>query len=51
MIKGVTQTIENEAKSTKGWILCYAALDGSVLGNILAGKEVIREGEAVIRIG
>ena len=40
--KGVTKTIKNEAKKQKGGFL--SMLLRSLLGNILAGKEIVRAG-------
>ena len=53
MIKGVSKTIENEAKARKGGLrrILLGALGTSLLGNTLAGNGVIRTGEGVIRAG
>ena len=44
--KGVTKTIKNEAKEQKGGFLSMLlrTLGVSLLGNILAGKEILRAG-------
>ena len=44
--KGVTKTIKNEAKEQKGGFLSMLlrTLGASLLGNILAGKEILRAG-------
>ena len=46
LLKGVTQTIKNEAKEQKGGFLrmLLGTLGVSLLGNILAGKGIIRAG-------
>ena len=45
LVEGVRFTIENEAKGQKGGFLPLL-LGDNLLGNILAGKEVIRAGES-----
>ena len=47
LTKGVNETVENAVKEKKGGFLLMLAptLGVSLLGNILAGKEVIRAGE------
>ena len=51
LLKGVSETIRNEAKEQKGRFLSMllGTLDASLLGNILAGKGTNRAGEGVIR--
>ena len=46
LLKGVTKTIENESKEQKGGFLCMSlgALGASLLGNLLAGKGIVRAG-------
>ena len=46
MLKGVSETIKIEAKEQKGGFLSMllGTLGASLLGNKLAGKEVIRAG-------
>ena len=53
MIKGVSETIKNEAKEQKrGFLsLLLSTLDASLLGNLLEGKGTIRAGEGTIRAG
>ena len=62
LFKGVSETIQNEAKEQKRGFLnmLLGTLDASLLGNILAGTEVIAKrqsrgintaGEGVIRAG
>ena len=62
LLKGVSETIQNEAKEQKGGFLSMllGTLGASLLGNILAGKGTIakrqgrgikRPGEGVIRAG
>ena len=46
LTKGVNETVENAVKEKKGFLLMLAPTLGvSLLGNILAGKGVIRAGE------
>ena len=47
LLKGVSETIHNEAKEQKGGFLSMlvGTLDASLLGNILSGKVVIRAGD------
>ena len=46
LLKGVTKTIENEAKVQKGGFLSMllGTLGASLLGNLLSGKGIIRAG-------
>ena len=46
LIKGVSETIQNEAKEQKGWFfsILLGPLGASLLGNMLAGKGVNRAG-------
>ena len=44
LLKGVTKTIKNETKEQKGGFLSMATLGASLLGNILAGKGIVRTG-------
>ena len=46
LLKGVTKTIKNETKEQKGWFLSLLlnTLGASLLGNILAGKGIVRAG-------
>ena len=50
LIKGVVQTIKNEAKEQKrgffSMLLC--TLGASLIGNLLTGKSTIRAGEGAI---
>ena len=50
---GVSETIKNEAKKQKGVFLSIllGTLGASLLGNMLAGKGVIRAGEGTARVG
>ena len=43
LLNGVTKTIKNETKKTKGGFLIIGA---SLLGNLLAGKEIVRDGSS-----
>ena len=57
LLKGVTETIRNEAKEQRGGFLgtLLGALGASLLGDLLtknlSGKGTIRAGEGVIRVG
>ena len=44
MLKGVSETVKNEAREQKGGFLSMllGTLGASLLGNILAGKEAIK---------
>ena len=46
LLKGVTKTIKNETKEQKGGFLgmLLGTLGASLLGNILAGKGIVRAG-------
>ena len=51
LIKSVSETIENEEEKQKSGFLVILSgtLGATLLGNMLAGKEVIRPDEEVIR--
>ena len=53
MLDGVSETIKNEAKEQEGGFLSIllGPLGASLLGNMLAGKRVIRAGEETARVG
>ena len=53
LLKGVSKTIQNEAKEQKGgsFSMFLGTLGASLLGNILAGKGINRAGEGFIRAG
>ena len=53
LLKGVSATIKDEAKEQQGGILSMllGTVGASLLGNMLAGKRVIRVGEGTIRAG
>ena len=53
LLKGVSETIQHEAKEQRGGFLCIllGTLGASLLGDILSGKGVIRAGEGTIRAG
>ena len=53
LLEEVTETIKNEAKKQKGgfFSLLLDTLGASLLGNILAGKGVIRAAEGTVRVG
>ena len=51
--KGVSETLQNEAKEQRGGLLSIllGTLGGRLLGNNLADREIKRAGEGVIRAG
>ena len=51
LLDGITETVENEVKERKGGFLSMllGTLGASLLGNMLAGRGVIRAGEGTIR--
>ena len=53
LIKGISETIKNEAKEQKGRFLSVllGTLAASILGKPLAGKRAIRAGEGIVRAG
>ena len=53
LLLGVSETIKNKAKEQKGRFLSMllGTLGASLLGNILAGKGIIRAGEGTVRVG
>ena len=53
LLEEVTETIKNEAKEQKGGFLSMllGILGASLLGNMLAGKGVLRAGEGTGRVG
>ena len=52
MIKYITKTTNDESKSErKGFLgMLFDTLDASLLGNILEGKGVIKDGKGVISV-
>ena len=53
IIKGVTETVQNEVKEQKGGFLSalLGTLGASSLGNLLIGKRIYRVGKGVLRAG
>ena len=59
LLKGITKTIKNETKEQKGGFLSMllGALGAILLGNILAGKVIVRagsgnkKGKGIVRAG
>ena len=47
LLKGVTETVQNEVKEQKGWLLrmLSGTLSASLLGNLLPGKGIYRAGK------
>ena len=53
LLKGVSETIKNEAKEQKGGFLSMllGILGASLLGDMLLDKVVTRAGEKTVRVG
>ena len=53
LLKGVTETVQNEIKERKGGFLSMllGTLGASLLGNILTGKGVNKKGKGTNRTG
>ena len=53
LLKGVSKTIQDEAKEQKGGFrsMLLGTLGASLLGDILTGRGINRAGEGVIRAG
>ena len=53
LLKGVTETVQNEVKEQKGGFLSMllGTLGASLLGNLLTGKGVNKKGKEIIRAG
>ena len=53
LIKGVSETIKNEAKEQKGYFfgMLLGTLGAILLGNLLTGKDRISAGEGTFRAG
>ena len=53
LLKGVSETIQHEAKEQRGGFLSMllGTLGASLFGDILSGKGVIRAGQGTIRAG
>ena len=53
LLDGITETVKNEVKEQKGGFVSMLldALGASLLGNMLAGRGVIRAEEGTIRAG
>ena len=53
LLKGVTETVQNEVEEKKGGFLSMflGTLGASLLGNLLAGKGIHRAGEGIVRAG
>ena len=51
LLKGVTETVQNEVKEQKGGFLSMllGTLGASLLGNLLTGKGIYRGGKGVVR--
>ena len=47
LLKGVTETVQNEVKEQKGWFLSMllGTLGASLLGNLLTGRGINRAGK------
>ena len=53
LVKGVTETVQNEVKKQKGGFLSMllGTLGASLLGNLLTGKGIYRAGKGIARAG
>ena len=53
LVEGISKTIENEIKEQESWFLSMLldAIIARLLGNMLAGKEVIQVGDGLIKAG
>ena len=53
LLKGVTKTIENEAKEQRGGLLrmLLGTLGASLLGNLLTGKGMMRADKGIVKAG
>ena len=53
LLKEVSETVQNEAREQKGAFLSMllSAIGTTLLGNILAGKEINRFGEGIVKAG
>ena len=53
LLKGVTESVQNEVKEQKGGFLSMllGTLGASLLGNLLNGKGIRRDGEGIVRAG
>ena len=53
LLKGVTESVQNEVKEQKGGFLSMllGTLRASLLGNLLTGKGIHRAGEGIVRAG
>ena len=53
LLKGVTESVQNEVKKQKGGFLSMllGTLGASLLGNLLTGKGIHRAGEGIVRAG
>ena len=59
LLKGITKTFQNETKEQKGGFLSMlkGTLGASILGNMLAGKSIVRagygnkQGKGIVRAG
>ena len=53
LLKGVTETVQNEDKEQKGGFhsMLLGTLGENLLGNILAGKGINRTGEGIVKAG
>ena len=53
LLKGVTETVQNEVKEQTGGFLSMllGTLGVSLLGNLLTGRGINRAGEGIVRAG
>ena len=53
LLKGVTESVQNEVKEQKGGFLSMllGTLGASLLGNLLAGEAINRSAEGIVKAG
>ena len=53
LLKGVTESVQNEVKEQKGGflVMLLGILGASLLGNLLTGKGVTKKGKGIVRAG
>ena len=53
LLKGVTESVQNEVKEQKGGFLSMllGTLGASLLGNLLTGKGIHRAAEVIVKAG
>ena len=51
LLKGVTESVQNEVKEQRFLSMLLGTLGASLLGNLLAGKGIHKAGERIVRAG